>query len=187
MRKKSAGVFIHKMASVSGDVTLGEYTSIWPGSAIRGDLNSISIGRGVNIQDNCTLHVDPDHPLTIADYALIGHGAILHGCSIGRGALVGIGCIVLDGASIGDFAVVTARCLIRGNTSIPPYALVYEKEGKLTIKENRAPYLLTLAGSLEYIKLAEHIKARKRRPIVIDKEALARDARELYLDLTGSR
>ncbi|MBE7438459.1 MAG: gamma carbonic anhydrase family protein [Spirochaetales bacterium] len=180
------GAYVHKMASVMGSVTLGTNTSIWPGSVLRGDLNTITIGQGVNIQDNCTLHVDPDHPLMIGDYALIGHGAILHGCSIGRGALVGIGCIVLDGATIGDFAVVTARCLIRGNTGIPAYALVYEKEGKIIIKENRAPYLLTLAGSLEYIALAEHLKARKKKPLTIDKDALAKKARDLYKTLTSS-
>lgn len=134
---------------------MGPQSSIWAGAVLRADMNTIRLGRAVNIQDNTTIHVDSRSPCEIGDYALVGHNAMLHGCRIGRAVMIGIGCVVLDGAEIGDGAMVTAGCLIRGGAKIPEHALVLQKDGKLIIKEGKARTGYTIAGSLEYVELAE--------------------------------
>ena len=146
--------FIHPMASVEGLVEMGVDCSVWPGAVIRADMNTVRLGRGVNIQDNSTLHVDSGRGLSIGDYTLVGHNTMLHSCTIGRACLIGIGSVILDGAEIGDGAMITAGCLIRGGKKIPPGALVLEKNGKQTIVENKAKTRYAVTGSIEYINLA---------------------------------
>lgn len=150
--------FVHPAATVEGDVELGEGSSIWPGAVLRGDLSSIRLGRYVNIQDNTTLHVDGRSPMSIGDYTLVGHNAMLHGCVIGRCVMIGIGSIVLDRAEIGDGAMITAGCMIRGGKKIPPRALVVQKGAELKIIENGAKTDLTVTGSLEYFELAKRYR-----------------------------
>lgn len=150
--------FIHPDCTVEGLVEMGPETSIWAGAVLRGDMNTIRLGAGVNIQDNSTLHVDSRSPIEIGDYTLVGHNAMLHGCKVGRAVMVGIGCIVLDGAEIGDGAMITAGCMIRGGAKIPPHSLVLQKDGKLIIKEGKARTGYTMAGSLEYIELARRYR-----------------------------
>ncbi|MCS6972262.1 MAG: gamma carbonic anhydrase family protein [Turneriella sp.] len=150
--------FIHERATVYGDVTMGEFSSLWPGVVLRADMNSIVLGRYVNIQDNSTLHCDSRHGITIGDYSLIGHNAMLHGCTIGRAVLIGIGCVVLDEAEIGDGAMITAGCMIRGGTKIPPRALVIPDGSAVKIFENKARTAYTIAGALEYVALAERMR-----------------------------
>lgn len=154
-------VFIHEGAHILGQVEIGEYTSIWPGVVIRGDLNLIKIGRYVNIQDNSVLHVDSSSTLEIGDYSLIGHMAMLHGCKIGKACMIGIRSIVMDDAEVGDGAMITADCVIRGKMKIPPFALVTQKNGELKIYPNKARTLYTLMGSLEYVELAKMHKQGK--------------------------
>ncbi|MGQ2864251.1 gamma carbonic anhydrase family protein, partial [Leptospira interrogans] len=111
--------FIHPLATAIGLVEMGPYSSLWPGTVVRADMNQIVLGKGVNIQDNSTLHTDSSRGITIGDYTLVGHNTMLHGCKIGRGCLIGIGSIVLDEAEIGDGAMITAGCMIRGGKKIP--------------------------------------------------------------------
>ncbi|MBI3396737.1 MAG: gamma carbonic anhydrase family protein [Spirochaetia bacterium] len=151
--------YIHPSAVVMGLVEIGEDVSIWPGAVIRGDTNTIRIGRGVNIQDNCTLHVDSQRGLVVGDYSLIGHNVMLHSCTIGRACLVGIGSIVLEGAVIGDGAMITAGCMIRGGKKIPPMALVVQRDGELIIHPGKARPVSTVAGSVGYI---EHAKRAQK-------------------------
>ena len=106
-------------AVVLGDVTIEKNASIWYNAVIRGDVNSISIGEGTNIQDLAVLHVDADAPLSIGKNVTIGHGAILHGCTIQDQALIGMGAIVLNGARIGKNCIVGAGALVTGGTEIP--------------------------------------------------------------------
>lgn len=146
--------FIHPLAAVDGLVTLGEGCSIWAGAVLRADMNTIRLGPYVNIQDNTTLHTDSRSSIEIGDYTLVGHNAMLHGCRIGRGCMIGIGSIVLDHAEIGDGAMVTAGCLIRGGKKIPAGALVLSKGEELRIVPGGAKTALTIAGSLEYAALA---------------------------------
>lgn len=154
-------VFIHPMATVIGKVKIGECSSIWPGAVIRADMNEIKIGKYVNIQDNSVIHVDFTNSVEIGDYSLIGHSAILHGCKIGKGVMIGIRSIILDEAIIGDGAMITANCTIRGKTKIPPFSLVTEVEGKLKIYPEKAKTLYTIIGSLEYYELSLQYKQKE--------------------------
>jgi carbonic anhydrase/acetyltransferase-like protein (isoleucine patch superfamily) len=109
---------------VIGRVEIGEESSVWFGAVLRGDVNSIRIGRRSNIQDNCTIHVDEGaHPTTIEDEVTVGHNAILHGCKIQSRVLIGMGAIILDGAEIGEDCIVGAGALVLEGAVIPPGTL----------------------------------------------------------------
>ncbi|GIX40415.1 MAG: gamma carbonic anhydrase family protein [Leptospiraceae bacterium] len=151
--------FIHEGAYVIGNVEIGEYSSIWPGVVVRGDLNEIKIGNYVNIQDNSVLHVDSSSSIEIGDYSLIGHMAMLHGCKIGKACMIGIRSLIMDDAEIGDGSMITANCVIRGKMKIPPFSLVTQSNGELKIYPNKARTLYTIMGSLEYAELAKKHKA----------------------------
>jgi carbonic anhydrase/acetyltransferase-like protein (isoleucine patch superfamily) len=114
-------IFIAENAAVIGDVELGDDCSIWYSAVIRGDVHSIRIGPRTNIQDNCTLGT---HPVKIAEEVTIGHGAVVHGCTIERRALIGMGSRVLDGAIIGELALVGAGALVSEGMRVPPRTLV---------------------------------------------------------------
>lgn len=118
-------------AVVVGNVTLEEDASVWFGSSIRGDNEPIVIGPGANIQEGCVLHTDPGFPMTIGADVTVGHMVMLHGCKIGRGALIGIGSIVMNGAEIGEGALVGANTLIPEGKVIPPRSMVLGSPGKI--------------------------------------------------------
>src|SRR5215475_7892222 len=107
-----SSAFIAVEATVIGKVTLGERVSVWPGAVLRGDNDSITIGDGSNVQDNAVLHTDPGFPLTVGANVTIGHQAMLHGCTIGDGALIGIQAVVMNGAVIGKDCLVGAAALV---------------------------------------------------------------------------
>ncbi len=116
--------YIDPSAQVIGDVTLGERSSIWCNATLRGDVNRIVIGNETNVQDNAVLHVDEgDFPLHLGDRVTVGHSAMLHGCTVENGALIGIGAIVLNGAKIGAGAVVAAGALVSEGVEIPAGSL----------------------------------------------------------------
>ncbi|MCS5592816.1 MAG: gamma carbonic anhydrase family protein [Gammaproteobacteria bacterium] len=121
----SKDVFVAPDATIIGNVEIGRYSSIWFGTVIRGDNEAMQIGEGSNIQDNCVLHSDPGFPLSIGKNCSIGHGAIVHGCSIGDETLVGMGATVLNGARIGKNCLIGARALVTENTIIPNNSLVF--------------------------------------------------------------
>jgi carbonic anhydrase/acetyltransferase-like protein (isoleucine patch superfamily) len=107
-----ASAYVAPEATVIGKVTLGEQVSIWPRAVLRGDNDSIRIGAGSNVQDGAVLHVDPGYPLIIGADVTIGHQAMLHGCTIGDGSLVGIQAVVMNGAIIGQDCLIGAAALV---------------------------------------------------------------------------
>lgn len=110
---------------VIGDVTIGGHCSVWFNATIRGDVHWIKIGNWTNVQDGAILHVtDNLYPLTLGDEVTIGHGAILHGCTIGNRVLIGMGAVILDDAKIGDDCVIGAGSLVLQGMEIPPRSLV---------------------------------------------------------------
>ena len=111
--------FVAPGADVIGRVRLASQSSIWFGCVLRGDVNRIEIGKATNIQDGSILHVDDDHPCLIADHVHVGHHVNLHGCRVERGAMIGIGAIVLSGARIGAGAIVGAGSVVLEGTQIP--------------------------------------------------------------------
>jgi carbonic anhydrase/acetyltransferase-like protein (isoleucine patch superfamily) len=109
----AASAYVASEATVIGKVTVAEQVSIWPGAVIRGDNDTIEIGAGSNVQDGAVLHVDPGYPLRIGAQVTIGHQAMLHGCTIGDGSLIGIQAVVMNGAVVGR------ECLIGAGTLVP--------------------------------------------------------------------
>lgn len=118
-------------ASVIGRVILEQNASVWFGAVLRGDNEPIVIGRNANVQDGAILHTDPGSPLTVGANVTIGHRAMLHGCSVGEGSLIGIGAIVLNGARIGRNCLVGAGALITENKQIPDRSLVVGAPGRV--------------------------------------------------------
>ena len=117
-------VFIAPGAIVIGNVTISAGASVWYNTVIRGDSAAIIIGRNTNIQDNCTLHVDADAPLTLGDECTVGHNAVVHGATLGKRVLVGIGAVVLSHASIGAQTLVGACALVSEHKQLPEGVLV---------------------------------------------------------------
>jgi carbonic anhydrase/acetyltransferase-like protein (isoleucine patch superfamily) len=111
-------------AYVVGDVHLGEESSVWYGAVLRGDTEPIRIGARTNIQDGCVLHADPGYPALIGEDCVIGHKAIVHGCEIENGCLVGMGAIILNGARIGEGSIVAAGALVPENKEFPAKSLI---------------------------------------------------------------
>jgi len=145
-------------AAVIGDVRLGRNASIWWGATVRGDFAPITIGDNTNIQDGSVLHVDFDCPLVIGANVVVGHMAMLHGCTIGDGSLIGIGAIVLNGARIGRDCLIGAHSLIPEGKEIPERSLVMGSPGKV-VRELTDEHIQRIRkGPLEYIKAWQRIK-----------------------------
>ncbi len=116
--------YVAAEASLVGEVHLNERTSVWPGAAIRGDNEPIRIGAESNVQEGAVLHADPGFPLTIGERVTVGHQAMLHGCTIGDGTLIGIQAIVLNGAVIGRNCLVGAGALVTERKVFPDNSLI---------------------------------------------------------------
>jgi carbonic anhydrase/acetyltransferase-like protein (isoleucine patch superfamily) len=117
-------VFIAPTAVIVGDVVIGDRSSIWFGTIIRGDLAPIRIGSETNIQDNCTVHVDEDYPAVIGDRVSVGHNAVVHGCTVEDETLIGIGSRILSGSRIRSGSVVAANAVVREGQQVGPRELV---------------------------------------------------------------
>ncbi len=118
-------------AMVLGRVRLEEDASVWFGAVLRGDNELIAVGARSNVQDGSVLHTDPGFPLTIGADCTIGHMVMLHGCTIGRGSLIGIGSIILNGAKIGEECLIGANTLIAEGKEIPARSMVLGSPGKI--------------------------------------------------------
>lgn len=117
-------VLILPGAVVNGDVVLGKGCSVWYNAVIRGDVSPIRIGEDTNIQDNAVLHTSHGIPLVLGRGVTVGHGAILHSCTVEDNVLIGMGAILLDGAVIGENSIIGAGALVTKNTQIPPGSMV---------------------------------------------------------------
>ena len=147
--------WIADSGSVIGHVILGENSSVWFGAVVRGDNEPIKIGVGSNIQDGAVCHSDPGSPLTIGDGVTVGHLAMLHGCTIGDGSLVGIGATVLNKAVIGKNCIVGAHALVTEGKSFPDNSLIVGSPAKaIRTLDDRAVAMLKLNADV-YVKNAE--------------------------------
>jgi len=128
----AASAYIDPAAVVIGDVMIGEDSSVWPCTVIRGDVHYIRIGARTNIQDGSVLHVMRDeYPLVLGDNVTIGHSVTLHGCKIESRCLIGMGSVILNGVTIGEGSIVAAGTLLTERTTIPPRSLVMGAPGKV--------------------------------------------------------
>jgi len=123
--------FIADYVTITGDVIIGEETSIWFNTVIRGDVAPTVIGSRVNIQDNCVLHQSPNNPLIIEDGVSVGHQVILHSSVVRKNSLIGMGSIILDGAEIGEGAFIGAGSLVPQGKKIPPNTLAFGRPAKV--------------------------------------------------------
>ncbi len=129
--KVSATSFVAPSANVIGKVTIAENASVWFNVVIRADLDTVTIGENSNIQDGSILHVDEGFPINIANNVTVGHKAMLHGCSIGEGSLIGMNAVVLNGAKIGKDCLIGANALVTENMEIPDASLVIGSPAKV--------------------------------------------------------
>jgi phenylacetic acid degradation protein len=126
--------FVHPQAAVTGDVIIGKNVYIGPGAAIRGDWGRIIIEDGCNVQENCTIHLFPGATVRLREGAHIGHGAIIHGATIGRNCLIGMNAVIMDNAEIGDGCIVGALSLVKTGEIIPPGSVVVGSPAKIIRK-----------------------------------------------------
>jgi carbonic anhydrase/acetyltransferase-like protein (isoleucine patch superfamily) len=124
-------VFVAAGARIIGDVEVGESSSVWFNTVIRGDILPIRIGRRTNVQDGCILHTKDGFPLTLGNEVTVGHGVTAHGCTVSDLCLLGIGCVVLDGALIGRGSVIGSGAVVPPGTVIPPHSLVMGVPGRV--------------------------------------------------------
>jgi carbonic anhydrase/acetyltransferase-like protein (isoleucine patch superfamily) len=159
--KLGRDVYVHPSATVIGDVELGDEVSVWPGVVIRGDVNAIRIGAGSNIQDNAVLHVShrsaahPDGaPLLIGRRVSVGHGAILHGCSVGDECLIGMGALVMDWAVLPERVLIGAGSLVPERRTLESGWLYLGRPAKAArrLSAEEIAYFAYTAGN--YVKLA---------------------------------
>jgi carbonic anhydrase/acetyltransferase-like protein (isoleucine patch superfamily) len=153
-------VFIAPGAMVIGNVTLREGASVWYNTVIRADTSPIVIGRRTNIQDNCTLHVDDDAPLTIGDRCTIGHGAVIHGATLGDQVLVGMKAVVLSHARIGARTMIGACALVGEHKDIPEGVLMLGMPAKYARELTEAELDNLVSSAEEYYERAlQHMKS----------------------------
>lgn len=126
------GVYIARSGVVVGDVTIGDFSSVWYNAVLRGDINRIQIGHHSNIQDNAVLHLADEFPCIVGNWVTIGHSAIVHACTIGDECLIGMGATVLDGAEVGEQSLIGANALVTQYSKIPPGSLVMGAPAKVT-------------------------------------------------------
>ncbi|TVR50508.1 MAG: gamma carbonic anhydrase family protein [Puniceicoccaceae bacterium] len=160
------GPSIHESAYVApgaviiGDVRLGPRTSVWPGAVLRGDINFIEVGEATNLQDGTLVHLADDFPVKIGRYVTVGHGAMLHACTIGNECLIGMRATILDGAVIGARSIIGAHSLVPPGMEVPPGSLVMGVPGKVArvLEPERQAGLRAWAE--KYIKVAAAHRAR---------------------------
>ena len=150
------GVYISQGAVVLGDVTLGDYSSVWCNAVLRGDTNRIIVGHHTNIQDNAILHLADDLPCIVGDYVTIGHAAVVHACTVGDQVLVGIGAAILDGAVVGEQSLIGAGALVTPRTRIPPGSLVLGSPAKVARELTRKERTDLRRLAEKYVRLAAY-------------------------------
>jgi len=152
--------FVAANATVMGDVTLGAQSSVWYGCVLRGDINSIVIGEGSNVQDGCIVHLADDFGVQIGNFTTIGHAAIIHACAIGHECLIGMGATVLDGAQIGDQCIVGANALVTRGFIAPPGSMILGAPAKVVRPLSEAERKNLRSWSEKYIVVAGAHAAR---------------------------
>ena len=155
--------WVAETATVIGNVLLEDGASVWFNAVIRGDNELIALGRGSNVQDGAVLHTDPGYPLTLAADVLVGHQAMLHGCTVGEGSLIGIQAIVLNGAVIGRECLIGAGSLIPEGKVIPDRSLVMGSPGKVVRQLSDQEAAFIRLGCVQYTERARRYKRELRR------------------------
>lgn len=152
--------YISETAQLIGRVTLKENANVWFGSVLRGDGNYIEVGANTNIQDNSVVHINKDTPTIIGENCTIGHGAIVHACTIGNNVLIGMGAIVLDGAIIEDNTIIGAGALVPPGKRIPQKSLVVGSPCKVVRKLSEEEISSLEESAIHYVKRSKEYKGK---------------------------
>ncbi|OMF05302.1 gamma carbonic anhydrase family protein [Paenibacillus sp. FSL H7-0942] len=152
-------VYMAEGAKLIGDLRMGEESSVWFNAVLRADLAPIIIGKRCNIQDNVVGHVNTDQPLIVGDDVSVGHTAIIHGCCIGTGSLIGMGAILLNGADIGEYTLIGAGSVVTENSKIPPYTLALGTPAKVIRELTDADLERMSRTSLGYVTKGEEYRS----------------------------
>ncbi|MDD1783170.1 gamma carbonic anhydrase family protein [Enterovibrio sp. ZSDZ35] len=150
--------FIADSAAVIGSVTLEASVSVWFHTVVRGDTSPIFVGSRTNVQDGAVLHADPGYPLTIGQDVTIGHKAVVHGCTIGDGSLIGINAVILNGATVGKNCLIGANALIPEGMNIPDGSLVIGSPGKVKRQLTEAEIDGLMASADHYVKNGDRFR-----------------------------
>lgn len=150
-----SAAFVAPTAVVTGDVVLEEDSSVWHNAVVRADLAPIRIGKRTNIQDGAVLHVSHDHGVDLGNDVTVGHGAIVHGCTVGDGSLIGMGAIILDGAAIGNDCLIGAGALVTQGTAIPSGSVAYGSPARVVRGVTDDDLRSVRRGVEEYVRLAQ--------------------------------
>jgi carbonic anhydrase/acetyltransferase-like protein (isoleucine patch superfamily) len=153
-----ASAYVAGEATVIGEVILGEGANVWPGAVIRGDNEPITIGRGTNVQEGAVLHADPGVPLTVGEDVSIGHQAMLHGCTVGDGSLIGIQAVVMNNAVIGKDCLVGAGAIVTEGKTFPDRSLILGSPARVLRTMTDADIAFMRANAADYVRRQEMYK-----------------------------
>ena len=156
-------VFVAPTATVVGNVRIGAGSSVFFGAVLRSELDEIVIGEGTNIQDNCVVHVDYDYPVVVGQNVTVGHGAILHGCTVGDNTLIGMGAIVLNGAQVGSNCLIGAGALVPQHAVIPDGSLAFGSPARVRSALDEAAIAELRQSALDYQQEAMECKAEQEK------------------------
>ena len=151
--------FVHPLAFIAGDVTIGRRVSIWPFASIRGDRDLVTIGDDSNVQDGCVVHVDDNMPCHIGKRVGVGHRAIVHGAEIADDVLIAMGAILLNGVKVGSGSIIGAGAVVREGFVVPPNSLVLGVPGRI-VRETTADERARIAKTVEsYLELQKRFRS----------------------------
>ena len=163
-------VYIAPNAAVIGDVVIGAHSSIWFGATVRGDFGPIRIGERCSVQDSATVHVfhteEGPMPTEVGDDVTVGHGAVIEGCVVGNGVLIGANAVVLPGVSIGHGSIVAASALVKGGEEVPPLSIVAGVPARVVGPVNAASSSLARFAAAEYVALQTAYRQERDGPDV---------------------
>jgi phenylacetic acid degradation protein len=146
--------FVHPTATLIGDAIVGPGCYVGPGASMRGDFGRVSLRKGANLQDNCVMHSFPGNEAVVEDDGHVGHGVVLHGCTIGKNALVGMSSVIMDGAVIGEECLVAAMSFVKAGMIVPPRSLVGGIPAKIMRELTDKDIAWKSNGTREYQELA---------------------------------
>ena len=159
----AASAYVAESANLIGQVTLAENASVWDGVTIRGDNERITIGANSNVQEGAVMHTDMGYPMTIGHGVTIGHQAMLHGCTVGDGSLIGIQAVILNGAKIGKGCLVGAGALVTENKEFPDYSLIVGAPAKVVRTLSEADVLGLQANAAGYVARGQRFKTQLKK------------------------
>ena len=157
--------YVHPQAVLIGNVVLGHGCYIGPGASLRGDFGRIEIGDGANVQDNCIIHSFPGRDAIVEKDGHIGHGAILHGCIVGRNTLIGMNSVIMDGAEVGEESIVGAQAFVKAGSIFAPRSMVVGSPAKLLREVSDKEVKWKSNGTREYQELARNCLAGLIKPV----------------------